>query len=461
MGDATRTSCSSWPRRSRSAAPAGAARGVAVMTCSGGDSRVAADLADELGVALPGARAGDRRAARASCCPRRPRAANPLDYTALLWDEPRRAARHRRARSRDDPARRPRARALRPAAPGSTARRRSLGGGRSTACARRRARARVPVARRARRCPSCSTTRRPPACSADGMPAVAGLRTGAALRCRARRRRRPTRRGSPRSRAARRRARTAAAAAGSPSTRPRRCCAPPACPSSDGAVAARRGRRGRRAGASSAARSRSSCPARRCGTRPSAARVRARPRRPSAPSAPRAARLLELPAAAAPLLVERMAPPGVELLVAVRARRRRARARRRRSAASGPRCSTTSRVVPLPADARARRARAARAARRRCYGARGRRRRRRRRRAARRRAGELLLEPASSCSSSTPCSSTATARVAVDALAAPTGDHRMNAIAAQLGEVGLPAPDQRARRHATGTPSSSAAATTA
>jgi len=61
--------------------------GVAVMTCSGGDSSVAADLADELGAELP-ALAGATVARLAELLPAAATAQNPLDYTSLLWDEP-------------------------------------------------------------------------------------------------------------------------------------------------------------------------------------------------------------------------------------------------------------------------------------------------------------------------------------------------------------------------------------
>jgi acetyl-CoA synthetase len=67
----------------RAAAPAG----VAVMTCSGGDSAVAADLAAELGVDLP-VLSPHTVARLEAVLPAAATAANPLDYTALLWDEP-------------------------------------------------------------------------------------------------------------------------------------------------------------------------------------------------------------------------------------------------------------------------------------------------------------------------------------------------------------------------------------
>jgi acetyl-CoA synthetase len=57
------------------------------MTCSGGDASVAADRAQRLGVPLPAlapATVGGLRAV----LPAVATAENPLDYTALLWDEP-------------------------------------------------------------------------------------------------------------------------------------------------------------------------------------------------------------------------------------------------------------------------------------------------------------------------------------------------------------------------------------
>ena len=68
------------PRR-RPSAP-----GVAVMTCSGGDSSVAADLAGEVGVPL--AELSPHTIARLEeLLPTAATAGNPLDYTSLLWGE--------------------------------------------------------------------------------------------------------------------------------------------------------------------------------------------------------------------------------------------------------------------------------------------------------------------------------------------------------------------------------------
>ncbi len=65
--------------------PRARAPGVAVMTCSGGDSAVAADLAAQLGVELP-ALAPETVARLEAILPEAATAANPLDYTSLLWD---------------------------------------------------------------------------------------------------------------------------------------------------------------------------------------------------------------------------------------------------------------------------------------------------------------------------------------------------------------------------------------
>ena len=68
------------------AVPAVPGRGVAVMTCSGGDSAIAADLAAKLGVELP-ALAPATVARLEAVLPAAATAANPLDYTSLLWDD--------------------------------------------------------------------------------------------------------------------------------------------------------------------------------------------------------------------------------------------------------------------------------------------------------------------------------------------------------------------------------------
>jgi acyl-CoA synthetase (NDP forming) len=61
--------------------------GVAVMTCSGGDSAVAADLAADLGLLLPALSPATVARVRRTL-PAAATAANPLDYTSLLWDDP-------------------------------------------------------------------------------------------------------------------------------------------------------------------------------------------------------------------------------------------------------------------------------------------------------------------------------------------------------------------------------------
>jgi acetate---CoA ligase (ADP-forming) len=62
-------------------------RGVAVMTCSGGDSAVAADIAADLGLELPEL-APETIERLDRTLPEAATAANPLDYTALLWGDP-------------------------------------------------------------------------------------------------------------------------------------------------------------------------------------------------------------------------------------------------------------------------------------------------------------------------------------------------------------------------------------
>ena len=76
--------------------------GLAVMTCSGGDSAIAADLAAKLGVELP-ALASDTIARLERTLPEAATAANPLDYTSLLWDDTD-ALRELIAALKDDPA---------------------------------------------------------------------------------------------------------------------------------------------------------------------------------------------------------------------------------------------------------------------------------------------------------------------------------------------------------------------
>ena len=49
--------------------------GLAVLTCSGGDSALAADECERIGVTLPPLARGHRRRGCGSCCPTRPRSA--------------------------------------------------------------------------------------------------------------------------------------------------------------------------------------------------------------------------------------------------------------------------------------------------------------------------------------------------------------------------------------------------
>ncbi len=60
--------------------------GLAIMTCSGGDSALGADECDRLGLALPEL-APPTRDALAGLLPSAATVANPLDYTAMIWGE--------------------------------------------------------------------------------------------------------------------------------------------------------------------------------------------------------------------------------------------------------------------------------------------------------------------------------------------------------------------------------------
>jgi acetyl-CoA synthetase len=60
--------------------------GLAVLTCSGGDSSLAADEAERLGLELPPL-AEDTRARLRELLPEAATVGNPLDYTALIWGE--------------------------------------------------------------------------------------------------------------------------------------------------------------------------------------------------------------------------------------------------------------------------------------------------------------------------------------------------------------------------------------
>jgi acetate---CoA ligase (ADP-forming) len=60
--------------------------GLAILTCSGGDSGVAADLAERRGLALPELSPATRERL-AAVLPSAATVANPLDYTSMLWDD--------------------------------------------------------------------------------------------------------------------------------------------------------------------------------------------------------------------------------------------------------------------------------------------------------------------------------------------------------------------------------------
>jgi acetate---CoA ligase (ADP-forming) len=60
--------------------------GLAILTCSGGDSGVAADLAERRGLELPELSAATRERL-AAALPSAATVANPLDYTSMLWDD--------------------------------------------------------------------------------------------------------------------------------------------------------------------------------------------------------------------------------------------------------------------------------------------------------------------------------------------------------------------------------------
>jgi acetyl-CoA synthetase len=64
----------------------GAGSGLAIMTCSGGDSAQGADEAHRLGLALPEL-AADTRERLAALLPAAATVANPLDYTAMIWGD--------------------------------------------------------------------------------------------------------------------------------------------------------------------------------------------------------------------------------------------------------------------------------------------------------------------------------------------------------------------------------------
>ncbi len=69
----------------KTTAPAGGG-GLAILTCSGGDSGVAADLAAARGLELPALSPATRERLSA-VLPSAATVANPLDYTSMLWDD--------------------------------------------------------------------------------------------------------------------------------------------------------------------------------------------------------------------------------------------------------------------------------------------------------------------------------------------------------------------------------------
>ena len=153
-------------------------RGLAIMTCSGGDSAQGADEAARCGLTLPRSRASTRARLR-ELLPTAATVANPLDYTAMIWGE-REALARARADRRRGPGDRPGARLLRPAPRARRARPRSPGArfARASSAARRRS----PV-------PTIVSSTLPELLddaaawrfAQAGVAAAAGLRTG--LRC--------------------------------------------------------------------------------------------------------------------------------------------------------------------------------------------------------------------------------------------------------------------------------------
>jgi acetyl-CoA synthetase len=72
------------PAPKNNSAPANPTRGIAVVTCSGGDAACAADEAERLGVHFPPL-SEVTRSRLAALLPETAAVANPLDYTAVLW----------------------------------------------------------------------------------------------------------------------------------------------------------------------------------------------------------------------------------------------------------------------------------------------------------------------------------------------------------------------------------------
>ncbi len=118
----------------RGARPRGG--GLAILTCSGGDSGLGADEADRLGLDLP-ALAPDTVETLRARLPSAATVANPLDYTAIIWGEVE-TLRDLVRTVGEDPVHRPRARLLRPPAGDRRPFRRELGRGRGGDPGRRR-----------------------------------------------------------------------------------------------------------------------------------------------------------------------------------------------------------------------------------------------------------------------------------------------------------------------------------
>jgi acetate---CoA ligase (ADP-forming) len=70
----------------RGARPRPGGGGLAILTCSGGDSGLGADEAARVGVPLPSLAAATVESLRARL-PAAATVANPLDYTAMIWGE--------------------------------------------------------------------------------------------------------------------------------------------------------------------------------------------------------------------------------------------------------------------------------------------------------------------------------------------------------------------------------------
>ena len=152
--------------------------GLAVLTCSGGDSALAADECERMGLALPRARRPPPAERLRELLPDAATVGNPLDYTALIWGEVE-TLRDIVVATGSDPAI-DQLLVLYDQPGGHRRRARRRAGPR---CARASSRAR-PAARCRWRspppCPSCSTTRPRSASPPPGIPPVAGLRTGLA-----------------------------------------------------------------------------------------------------------------------------------------------------------------------------------------------------------------------------------------------------------------------------------------